>query len=100
VGKKSYQYVGQRVWKVARYLLLCTCYSIGISLRPALAAPIPASLPATPALAPTSITSLPLAYAIVQVGDQAQPNINLFTTSGTVELNSEQQEFDNNTQVR
>jgi Protein of unknown function (DUF3769) len=99
VGKKSYQYVGQRVWKVARYLLLCTCYSIGISLRPAWAAPIPASLPAAPAIAQTPIRSLPLAYAIVQAGDREQPNINLFTTSGTVELNSEQQEFDNNTQV-
>jgi Protein of unknown function (DUF3769) len=99
VGKKSYQYVGQRVWKVARYLLLCTCYSIGISLRPTLAAPIPASLPAAPALAQTSIRSLPLAYAIVQAGAQEKPNINLFTTSGTVELNSEQQEFDNNTQI-
>jgi Protein of unknown function (DUF3769) len=98
VGKKSYQYVGQRVWKVARYLLLCTCYSIGISLRPVLAAPIPASLPAAPALAQSSMR-LPLPYALVQAGETEKPNINLFTTSGTVELNSEQQEFDNNTQV-
>ncbi len=95
MGKKSSQYVGQCAWKVARYLLLCTCYSIDISLRPALSVPIPANLPVT---AQTLIT-LPLAYAIVQTGAQEQPNLNLFTTSGTVELNSEQQQFDNNTQV-
>jgi hypothetical protein len=99
VGKKSCQYVGQCVWKVAWYLLLCTYYSIGISLRPSCAVPIPSSSPSPPAVAQILVSSLPLPYAIVQAGEQENPNTNLFTTSGTVELNAEQQEFDNNTQV-
>ncbi len=103
MGKKSYQYVGQCVWKVAQYLLLCTYYSIGISLRPSFADSVPKSLPPGESIAPivsqTSISSLPLPYAIVQSEGDTSPGINLFTTSGTIELNAEQQEFDNNTQV-
>jgi Protein of unknown function (DUF3769) len=100
VGKKSYQYVGQCGWKVARYLLLCTYYLIGISLRPSLSNPIPASLPAARSEVPQlSISSLPLPYTIVQTEEQLKPSTNLFTNSGTIELNAEQQEFDNNTQI-
>ncbi len=97
VGKQSYQYVGQCCWKVARYLLLGTYYSIGISLRPSLSNPLPA-LPAVRSEVQLSISSLPLPYAIVQTAEQ-RPTTNLSTPNGTIELNAEQQEFDNNTQI-
>ena len=89
MGKESYQLVRQRVWKAAQYLLLCTYYSIGISLRPALAVP----------LTEASISSLPLVYAVAQAEDEKAPNTSLLTTTGTIELTAEQQEFDNNSQV-
>ncbi len=104
VGKKSYQYVGQCIWKVVQYLLLSTYYSIGISLRPSFASPVLALPPARtteplPNQLQISISSLPLPYSIVQTAEQTNPSTNLFTTGGTVELNAEQQEFDNTTQV-
>jgi lipopolysaccharide export system protein LptA len=95
VGKKSAQYAGQYGWKVARYLLLCTCYSIGISLRPADAKPL--VLPPTAGL--NQITSPPLTYQTVQNGSQSPPTTNLMTNSGKVELDAVKQEFNNNTQV-
>ncbi len=97
MGKQSHQYAGQRVCKVARYICLCTCCSIGISLRPAIA---------EPQAAPTAYglnraASLPLTYQVVQAGGSpnAPPTTNLYTNGGTVELNADQQEFNNNTQI-
>jgi Protein of unknown function (DUF3769)/Lipopolysaccharide-assembly, LptC-related len=96
VGKQSNQFVGQRVSRVARYLCLCTCCSIGISLRPAIANPLAA--PAEFGL--NRLTSIPLTYQIVQDGAPgAPPTTNLYTNGGTVELNADQQEFNNNTQI-
>lgn len=95
MGKQSSQYVGQYGYKVAGYLFLCTCYSMGISLRSAQAAPAQFSL--SPAL------SLPLTYQIVQTESQGatttNPVTNIYSPTGTVELNSDSQEFDNNTKV-
>jgi Protein of unknown function (DUF3769) len=96
VGKKSYRYVGRQSWKVAQSLLLLPLYSIGISLRPVLAE--------SPALPTTVIStpdrrSTPLTYTIVQNGAQRPPTTNILGQNGTIELNAEQQEFDNNTQI-
>ena len=83
--KKSCQYVGRRTWKFARYLLLLSYCAIDISLRPVLA------LPPVP-------TKAPLTYTVVQNGTQP-PTTNIAAPSGTIELNAEQQEFDQNSQV-
>lgn len=96
MGKQSSQCVGQRVCKAARYIALCTCCSIDLSLRHAALAN-PVSLPPTPAT--NTARSLPLTYQIVQNGRGNPPTIDLNTPTGKVELNSEQQEFNNNTQV-
>ncbi len=95
MGKQSYRYVGQRACKVAGYLSLCACCSIGISLRPAIA--LPRNPP--PVFGLHRAVSLPLTYQIVQDGVQGKPTTNLYSNGGTVELNSDLQEFDNNTQV-
>jgi hypothetical protein len=96
VGKQSFRYVSQRACKVAGYLSLCTCCSIGISLRPAIATPQTSA----PAFGLNRAVSLPLTYQIVQDGaPDTPPTTNLYTNGGTVELNSDQQEFNNNTQV-
>jgi hypothetical protein len=96
VGKKSFRYVSQRACKVAGYLSLCTCCSIGISLRPAVATP-PTS---APALSLNRGVSLPLSYRVVQAGAPGtSPTTDIFTNGGAVEVKSEQQEFDNNTQI-
>ncbi len=96
MGKQSLRYVSQRACKVAGYLSLCTCYSIGISLRPAIAKPQTSA----PAFGLNRAVSLPLTYQIVQDGTQGvPPTTNLYTNGGTVELNSDEQEFNNNTQV-
>ncbi len=96
MGKQSYQYVGQRACKVAGYLSLCACCSIGISLRPALANP----LATPPRYELNRVRSLPLTYQIVQDGSQGTPpSTNLYTNTGAVELNADQQEFNNNTQI-
>ena len=96
VGKKSAQYAGSQCgWKVAWYVLLCTCYSIGISLRPVEAKPL--ALPPTAGL--NQVISPPLTYQVVQNGSQRPPTTNLVTSSGKVELNALKQEFNNNTQV-
>ncbi|MFM2303408.1 MAG: hypothetical protein RLZZ135_817 [Cyanobacteriota bacterium] len=95
VGKKSAQYAADQCgWKVARYVLLCTCYSIGISLRPVEAKPL-----ALPTAGLNQFTSPPLTYQVVQNGSQRPPTTNLVTSSGKVELNALKQEFNNNTQV-
>jgi hypothetical protein len=100
VGKKSYQYADRCAWKVAQYLLLCTCYSIGISLRPALANP-----PTTESSASKvdRTVSLPLTYQVVQNEPGNEPasgsSGKIGTPNGTVELNAEEQEFNNNTQI-
>ena len=91
--KKSCQQVGRRTWKFARYLLLLSYYSIGISLRPVLAEPVPIDVSATPG------SSAPLTYTMVQNDPQGAPTTNIAAPNGTVELNAEQQEFNNNTQV-
>ena len=95
MGKQSHRDAGRRTWKVAQYLLLLSYYSIGISLRPVLAQP-PALPPTIDATATKS--TAPLTYTIVQNGS-GPPTTNITAPSGTIELNAEQQEFDNNTQV-
>jgi Protein of unknown function (DUF3769)/Lipopolysaccharide-assembly, LptC-related len=95
VGKQSDRYVARRNWKVAWYLLLVSYYSIDISLRPVFAGEVPAP---TANLAPID-SSAPLKYTIVQNGPQAPPTTNIAAPKGTIELNAEQQQFDNNTQV-
>jgi hypothetical protein len=96
VGKQSFRYVSQRVCKVAGYLSFCTCCSIGISLRPAFSTPQTSA----PAFRLNRAVSLPLTYQIVQDGAPGTPpTIDLYTNGGKVELDSDQQEFDNNTQV-
>jgi Protein of unknown function (DUF3769)/Lipopolysaccharide-assembly, LptC-related len=97
VGKKSDRQVAWRTWKVARYLLLILVYySIDISLRPASAhaAPIP-----SPANIASDRRSAPLTYKVVQTDPQAPPTTNINAPNGTIELNAEQQEFNNNTQI-
>jgi Protein of unknown function (DUF3769) len=96
VGKKSYQYLGRRIWKIAQYLILLPVYSIGISLRPVLAES--PALPKAVIFTPDR-RSAPLTYKIVQNGEQRPPTTNLSTPNGSIELNAEQQEFDNNTQI-
>ena len=91
--KKSCQQVGWRTWKFAQYLLLLSYYSIGISLRPVLAEPVPIAVSSTPG------SSAPLTYTMVQNDPQGAPTTNIAAPNGTVELNAEQQEFNNNTQV-
>ena len=86
MGKKSNQYVDRHVWKAAQYLLLSIYYSIGISLR------------SSDAATPTG-SSHPLTYSIVQAGENGGKVIDLFTDNGTVELNADQQEFDNINQI-
>ena len=95
VGKQSDRYVARRKWQLAWYLLLLSYYAIDISLRPVFAGEVPAS---TANLAPISSES-PLKYTIVQNGPQAPPTTNIAAPKGTIELNAEQQQFDNNTQI-
>jgi lipopolysaccharide export system protein LptA len=92
---KSYRYVGLRAWKIAQYLLLLSYYSIGISLRPVVAG----SPAVKPGLNSSPISSAPMTYTIVQNGTSSPPTTNLSAPNGTIELNAEQQEFNNNTQI-
>jgi lipopolysaccharide export system protein LptA len=98
VGKKLDRYVGQQVWKIIQYLLLLAYYSIGISLRPVLAGDlaVPTGLEAKPVQA---VPSAPLTYTIVQTGVEESPTIKLGTPTNSVELNADQQEFNNKTQI-
>jgi sulfur carrier protein ThiS len=97
VGKKSDRDGARRIWKVARYLLLLSYYSIDISLRPVLAqeaAPIAIPVKSAPAR-----KSTPLTYTVVQNGNNGSPTTNIVAPNGSIELNAEQQEFNNNTQI-
>jgi Protein of unknown function (DUF3769)/Lipopolysaccharide-assembly, LptC-related len=98
VGKKLDWYLGQQVWKIIQYLLLLSYYSIGISLRPVLAGDlaVPTVLEAKPIQA---VPSAPLTYTIVQTGVEESPTIKLGTPTNSVELNADQQEFNNKTQI-
>lgn len=98
VEKKSHRYIGRQFWKITQYLLLLPLYSIGISLRPVQAEPSPAAV-ASKGTATVPSASPPLTYYIVQNDEQQPPTTNIVAPNGTIELNSEQQEFDNNTQV-
>ncbi len=90
MGRKSFRYMGWSDRQVATYLLLCACCSIGISLPPAHAAPIAPSK--------SSPSGLPLVYTIVQTSEET-PSTTLFPSGGSVELNADTQEFDNNNQI-
>jgi Protein of unknown function (DUF3769) len=91
VGRKSFRYMGWWDLKIATYLLLCACCSIGISLPPSQAVPL--------AVESRSAPELPLVYTIVQSSEESTPSTTLFPTGGAVELNAETQEFDNNNQI-
>jgi lipopolysaccharide export system protein LptA len=95
VGKRSYQYRGWRAWKIVQYLLLLPLYSIGISLRPVFAGNL--VLPPAANLRPDR--SKPLIYRIVQTEASSPATGNLETENGSVELNADRQEFNNNTQI-
>ncbi len=95
VGKKFDWYVSQQIWKIIQYLLLLAYYSIGISLRPVLAGdlPVPTTIDAKP------FHSQPLTYTVVQTEVGESPLIKLGNPTNSVELNAEQQEFNNKTQI-
>jgi Protein of unknown function (DUF3769) len=98
VGKKSDRDVTQRTWKAAWYLLLLSCYSIGFSLRPVFAGEVPPTSNSVE-LAPVRRQSAPLTYTVVQDGTTGTPKIDIAAPNGTIELNADQQEFNNNTQI-
>ncbi len=86
VRKRSCRYVGRCGWKVLPYVLAYV-YSISISLPPSVAAPL------------ASRAKLPMVYSIVQNTERVSPTTSLSTPRGAIELNAEQQEFDNINQV-
>jgi lipopolysaccharide export system protein LptA len=95
VGKKLDWYVGRQIWKIIQYLLLLAYYSIGISLRPVLAGDL-----VVPAVKPVlAVPFAPLTYTIVQTDVEESPTIKLGSPANSVELNAEQQEFNNQTQI-
>jgi Protein of unknown function (DUF3769)/Lipopolysaccharide-assembly, LptC-related len=98
VGKKLDRDVTQRTWKAAWYLLLLSYYSIGFSLRPVIADAAPPP-PSPVDSAPVRRPSVPLTYTVVQDGTTGTPKIDIAAPNGTIELNADQQEFDNNTQI-
>jgi Protein of unknown function (DUF3769) len=96
VGKNSDRYSGWR-WKIAQYLLLLLpLCSIDFSLRPVLAesVPVPTIVNSQP-----KRPSAPFTYQVVQTSPDSPPMTNLVAPNGTIELNAEQQEFDNTTQI-
>jgi Protein of unknown function (DUF3769)/Lipopolysaccharide-assembly, LptC-related len=96
VGKKLDRYMARRTWKAAQYLLLLSYYSIDISLRPVLAG----SVAPSPSIDSTvAAKSAPLTYTIVQNGPEVPPTTNIVAPNGKIELDAQQQEFDNNTQI-
>ncbi len=98
VGKKLDWDVSQQVWKIIQYLLLSLYYSISISLRPVLAGEL--ATPTVPAAQPVqTLPSAPLTYTVVQTGVDESPVIKLGNPTNSVELNAEQQEFNNQTQI-
>ena len=96
MGKKLGWDVSQQVWKIIHYSLLLLYYSIGISLRPAIAGDL--SVPVVGGKAVEVVPSAPLTYTIVQT-DEESPTIKLGSPKNSVELNAEQQEFNNQTQI-
>jgi hypothetical protein len=94
VGKQLDRYIGQRSWKIVQYLLLLSYYSIGISLRP-----VSAQSPALPTVNVSAGRSIPLTYRIVQTSGEGLSKSKLGTKNGSIELNAEQQEFNNITQI-
>ena len=98
MGKKLDRDVTQRTWTVAWYLLLLSYYSIGFSLRPVIARAAPPP-PSPVESAPVTRPSVPLTYKVVQDGTTGTPKIDIAAPNGTIELNADQQEFDNNTQI-
>jgi hypothetical protein len=98
VGKKSDRDVTQRTWQVAWYILILSCYSIGLSLRPVLAGAPPSTLSPVE-LVPVRRPSAPLTYTVVQDGTTGTPQIDIAAPNGSIELNADQQEFNNNTQI-
>jgi hypothetical protein len=98
VGKKSDRDVTQRTWQVAWYILILSCYSIGLSLRPVLAGEPPSTLSPVE-LVPARRPSAPLTYTVVQDGTTGTPQIDIAAPNGSIELNADQQEFNNNTQI-
>jgi hypothetical protein len=95
VGKQSCRDVGQLAWKIIQYLLLLSYYSIGISLRP-----VWADSPALPPMVTVnSGQSIPLTYKVVQATVDGLSKGTLGTPGGSIELNAEQQEFNNKTQI-
>ena len=98
VGKKLDWYLGQQNWKIVQYLLLLAYYSIGLSLRPVLAGDL--AVPSVPAAKPVqTVPAAPLTYTLVQTGVGESPTIKLGNPASSVELNAEQQEFNNQTQI-
>ena len=95
VGKNSDRYSGWR-WKIAQYLLLLLpLCSIDFSLRPVQAQ---STLPSVVNSRPRR-PSAPFTYQVVQTTQDSPPTTNLVAPNGTIELNAEQQEFDNTTQI-
>ncbi len=78
---------------------LCTCWSFSTGFAPALANPKPI---VTTNLEQTNSSAVQpartLRYQIVQA-EPGKTTTELYPTRGVVELNSEEQEFNNNTQV-
>jgi lipopolysaccharide export system protein LptA len=95
VGKQSCRYVSQRVWRIVQYLLLLSYCSIGISLRPVIAQS--QVLPTT--IKVDRVRSRPLIYQLVQAENSGISIGNLETKNGSIELNADEQEFNNNTQI-
>ncbi len=90
VGKTSCRYLGGCNWKVLPYVLACVC-SIGISLPPSFAAPL--------SVEGDSRGKLPWVYSVAKDPAGGSSTLSLPTPRGEVELNAEQQEFDNINQV-
>jgi lipopolysaccharide export system protein LptA len=129
VGKQSCRDVGQLAWKIIQYLLLLPYYSIGISLRPVWSQPQISAKTVHVGIVTNLGKSTPLIYKIVQTDpsqtdpiltdpaqptpipaiprtvDPAPPNLpepsinKLGTPTGSIELNADQQEFNNQTQI-
>lgn len=95
MGKKSDRYVRWGGWKALTCLFFCACCST--FNRSVCANEIPLGSSKS---APATVTSRsPLLYKIRQGTPQTPPSATLLSDRGAVELNAEQQEFDNKEQV-
>jgi hypothetical protein len=99
VEKRFDWWLCQCVQQLTNYLLFCTCWSFSTGFAPALANPKPTL---TVNLEQTKLSAAQFAqnlrYQIVQT-EPGKTKTELYPTRGVVELNSEEQEFNNNTQV-